>query len=243
MAAVLSGGAGAVLSHRAAGAACQLRSWSGRSSITVPKWRRSTGRIELHFSSLPFDEITIDDGVPITTVPRTLLDLASVLDAHALARAVNEAEVRRLADPLSLPDLLERHRGERGTAALRGALESAGYGLGITRSELEELFLRFLAESSLPHPELNAAIQVGDRFYEADCLWRRQRLIVELQGATFHGTAQAMTRDAARNRRLVLAGWNVVQVTRAQLKSPVEADALAADLRWIVLGGASRSEG
>jgi len=111
-----------------------------------------------------------------------------VLDAAALERAVNEAETRELGDVLSLPTLLERHRGERGTAALRAALKGDGFGQGATDGELEERFVRFLRDRGLPHPELNAWIHVGDRNYKVDCLWRQRRLVVEMQSHAFHST-------------------------------------------------------
>lgn len=84
MAAVLSGGEGAALSHRPAGDEWQLRNWSGRQTITVPSWRRSTSEIDFRCSMPAPDEITVLDGIPITTVPRTLLDLAMVLNPDAL---------------------------------------------------------------------------------------------------------------------------------------------------------------
>lgn len=119
MAAVLSGGEGAALSHRPAGDEWQLRNWSGRQTITVPSWRRSSSEIDFRCSMPAPDEITVLDGIPITTVPRTLLDLAMVLNPDALLVAVNVAEARGMGDTLSLPDMLERHRGERGTEASR----------------------------------------------------------------------------------------------------------------------------
>ena len=234
MAAVLSGGPGTVLSHRPAGAAWNLRAWNGRAAITVPNWRRSSRGIEIHSSSLPLDEVTTIDGIPATTVPRTLLDLATILDHHDLARAVEEAEHQQLSDSLSLPALLERHRGQRGAGKLRAVLNSAGYRKGVTKFPLEELFVRFLAEHRLPHPELNQSLQIGDRFYSPDCLWRAERVIVELHSATFHGATPAVTRDAGRDRRLLLAGWRVIHVTWAQLHDRVERAALAADLARVL---------
>lgn len=230
IAAVLSGGPGAVLSHRPAGAAWNLRGWNGKAAITVPRWRPGPGGIEIHSSSLPSDEVTTLDGITVTSMPRTLLDLATVLGRHDLARAVEEAEFQQLSDPLSLPALLERHRGQRGAGNLRGVLQAAGYGKGVTKFPLEELFVRFLSEHRLPHPELNASLQIGDRFYELDCLWRAERVIVELHSATFHGTTPAVTRDAGRDRRLLLAGYRVIHVTSAQLHDRGERAALAADL-------------
>jgi len=231
MAAVLAGGPAAALSHRAAGAGWGLRQWNGVPSITVPKWRPSRPTIELHTCPLPRDERTSLDGIPITTVARTLLDLATVLESYALARAVAEAVTGEMAGPLSLPDLLERHRGRRGAGSLRAALTAEGFGLGVTRSELEERFLPFLATHSLPHPELNASLQVDGRFYSPDCLWRPQRVIVELDGAAFHESPLAQTRDSDRDRRLVLARWNVIHVTWSQVHDPIEAAHLACDLR------------
>ena len=77
----------------------------------------------------------------MTTVPRTLLDLASVLDRRATERAINEAEVHRYTDPLSLPALLARYPRRRGTAAIRSILAADAIGTTLTRSELEERFL------------------------------------------------------------------------------------------------------
>ncbi len=195
----------------------------------MPKWRRSTSEIEIHSSSLPADERTVLDGVPITTVSRTLLDLATVLDPVRLLNAINEAEKQGMTSPLSLPDLLERHGGGRGTATLRRVLRDAGY--GVTDHELEELFARFVVDRRLPPPELNGWVTAGDVHYSPDCLWRAQRLIVELHSARHHGTVPAVARDATRDRRLLLAGWRVIHVTWAQLVSPREAADLERDLR------------
>ena len=234
MAAVLAGGPGAVLSHRPAGTEWNLRAWNGHPTITVRRWRRGDGRIEIHSARLPADETTVLDGIPITSVPRTILDLATILDETALARVVEEAEHQGLRDPLSLPALLDRHRGERGAGRLKAVLDSAGYGMGVTRSPLEELFVRFIEANGLPHPELNAALEIDARFYEADCLWRRRRVIAELHSATFHGAPPAVTRDASRDRHLLLAGYRVIHVTWAQLHDAAESRALAEDLRTVL---------
>jgi hypothetical protein len=195
----------------------------------VPKWRRSTPEIEFHSAALPPDEVTTQDGIPITTVTRTLFDLASVLDPVRLLNAIEEAEKRGLAGSLSLPDLLERHRGERGTAVLRDVLRGAGY--GVSKGELELAFRRFVADRGLPEPECNGWVDLGDRHFSPDALWRRERLIVELHSALHHGAPPAITRDATRDRLLMLAGWRVIHVTWAQLHARREADALERDLR------------
>ncbi len=94
LAAVLAGGSGAALSNQAAGAMWSFIAYSGRPHVTVPRWKRPQPRITWHVSLLPADEVTHLDGIPITTVARTLLDLASVLDRHRLAKAIDEAEAR-----------------------------------------------------------------------------------------------------------------------------------------------------
>ena len=97
-----------------------------------------------------------------------------------------------------------------------------------TRSELEERFLRFLSQRRLPRPELNAPIALRGGFVEVDCLWRRARVIAELDGRAVHGTAAAFERDRARDRALNAAGWRVVRITWRQLSEvPRE---LAADI-------------
>lgn len=232
MAAVLAGGAEAVLSHRPAGAEWGVRPWSGREAITVRGDRRTTREIEIHRASLPADEITVCDGIPITTVPRTLLDLATVLDERDLTTALGQAEKLRLSDPLSLPDLLKRHQGERGTARLRAAIDRVGYGVPI--EALEEAFARFVAVRRLPPPELNAHLSIDGTFISPDCLWRSHHVIVELHSVRHHGTGPVISRDAARDRRLLLAGWRVIHVTWAQLHDRREAAALERDLRRVL---------
>jgi len=237
MAAVLAGGVRAALSHQAAGAHHDLRAWTGRPTITVPGWRASSRAIEIHTTILPADEVTVIDAIPITTVPRTIFDLASVLDRHGLDQVIREAEVRRLSDSLSLPDLLDRYPGRRGVAALRSALAELAVGDGITKGELEARFARFLDAEGLPLPARNAAIHLGDRFIVADCLWRDHRLIVELDGHDVHDRRIQSDDDKERDRELLLLGWHVIRVTWRHLHQGRAR--LARDLRRI-LGSSPR---
>ncbi len=232
MAAVLRAGDGAALSHQAAGAHIGLRRWSGRPTVTVPAGRRPSAAIVFHTAVLPADEVKVLDGIPTTTVPRTIFDLASVLDPHDLEQVIREAEVRGLTDPLSVPDLLERHPGRRGATTLRAVLADLEVGGGITREELEARFARFLEAERLPRPELNAAIHLGDRFVVVDCLWRERRLIVELDGHAVHARPVQADADAERDRDLLLAGWQVVRVTWRHLHAGRAK--LAADLRRLL---------
>ena len=233
MAAVLACGPGAVLSHRSAS---QLWALLPRSShaleVTRQRAFRSRPRIVGHQSLLPADETTTIDGIPVTSAPRTLFDLAAVVSKRQLERAMNEAEVLGLTDRLSLPDLLERYPGRRGSAVLRLLLADDQALSGVTREELEERFVSFVDECGLPRPRLNADLAVRGRFFRVDCLWAEQRLVVELDGHASHGTRRAFEKDRERDRLLLADGWRVVRVTWRQLEDDM--GAVAEDLRCLL---------
>jgi hypothetical protein len=150
-----------------------------------------------------------------------------VISRHQLERAVNEAEIRRLWDPLSLDDLLTRHPRRPGAAAARAVLATPG--ASITRSDLEGLFIEFVDRVGLPRPATNVPLQLPGFWIEADCMWREQRLIVELDSHATHATRSAFENDRARDRALIAAGWRVVRITWRQLCD--EPRALTDDLR------------
>ena len=231
MAAVLAGGPGAVLSHRSAAMLWGFRRTDrALIEITAPACGRGRAGIERHRSALPPDEVTMHRGIPVTTVPRTLLDLAAVLSPRQLARALNEAEVLRLGDRLSLSAVVERHPNRQGVPAIRALMESVD--ASVTRRELEKRFLEFIADFGLPRPETNAHIYAGGRWFEVDCLWRSQRLVLELDGRATHATRAAFENDRLRDRILQVAGWRIVRITWRQLQdSPA---AMAEDLRALL---------
>ena len=134
----------------------------------------------------------------MTTVPRTIFDLAGPADAHLVEACLRQCEYLRLYDRLSLWDLLERHPRQRGNGAVRTALAKLGEAPGEAEEGLEERFLVFLDAHGLPRPELNAWLEAEGHLYKADCLWRRQRLIAELDSWRAH-----LTDLAADLRRLL----------------------------------------
>lgn len=229
MAAVLACGAGAVLSHRSAAALWRVRG-TRRGSIEVTTGRKSRPRsgIERHFAVLPADEVRVERGIPVTSLPRTLFDLAAVGSVDEVERALRQSEYLRLHDRLSLPHLLERYPGRRGSRCVRACLARRAEAPGRTRSWLEERFLPFLDRHRLPRPQLNAWIEAGERSYEVDCLWPGTRTIVELDGFAAHGTRVSFREDRARDRRLRVAGYAVTRIAPEQLEH--EPDALADDL-------------
>lgn len=235
MAAVLAGGPGAVLSHHSAAMHWQLLdTLPYLPHITTSRKGRRRPGICHHTALLPEDEVAIRDGIPITTVARTILDLATCLDAHRLERAIAEAEYRRYADDPSLAELIGRYPGRRGIRVLRRILASKDAGRGVTRSRLEERFLRFLDARGLERPELNAPLQLGESFIAVDCMWRRQRVVVELDGRAAHLRAGQWESDRLRDRRLAATNWTPARVTWRQLRD--DPDGLEKDLRALGIG-------
>jgi hypothetical protein len=232
--AVLASGPDATLSHRSAAALWSIRRpGAGATETTAPSKGRSRAGIRRHSVALPTDEVTVFRGIPTTTVPRTLFDLAAIVPVGVVERAMREVEVKRLYDPLSLEDLLARYPGRRGARAVRACLRRRrDLPGGITRHELEERFVAFLDRFGLPRPRLNAHVRVRDRYYEIDCFWPQVPLALELDGFEAHGTRPAFEKDRERDRVLQVAGYRTTRVTWRQLRD--EPEAIAADLRELV---------
>jgi very-short-patch-repair endonuclease len=233
MAAVLFCGSGAVLSHRSAAALWGIRPPSSRAiEATTRAKSRSRAGIHRHFAVLPADEVTEHDGIPATTVPRTIFDLAAVQPVDVVENAFRQAEYLRLHDRLSLPQLLERYPGRKGSKAIRECLARRREAPGRARSWLEEQFLPFLRRHQLPPPHLNRWLEVGGKSIQVDCLWPEAKAVVELDGFAAHGTRVAFREDRARDRRLRVAGYGVTRIAPEQLED--EPEALAADLRALL---------
>jgi very-short-patch-repair endonuclease len=165
----------------------------------------------VHRGILADDEVTDIDGIPVTTLARTLLDLGS-MSARDLERAFGAGE--RMQPDLrdQLTTLLARYPKRRGTGALRMLLADPSSGT-FTRSEAEERLLELVRAANLPRPELNAVL-FG---YEVDCLWRDAGLVVEVDGFAFHSSQHAFVRDRRRDSVLIAAGMQVLRLTWHQL--------------------------
>jgi predicted transcriptional regulator of viral defense system len=234
MAAVLAAGPGAVLSHRSAAALWGIRSHSSHAiEVTTPHKTRSRAGFRRRFALLPPDEVTEVDGIPVTTVPRTVFDLGSVAPVAQVEHALRESERLRLHDALSLSHLLERYPRRRGSRAIRECLRRRRDSpAGVSRKALEERFLAFLDQRGLPRPRRNAWVMLGSRRYQVDCLWPEQQAIAELDGYATHGTQPAFHDDRDRDRRLTAAGYRGIRVTWRHLDELP--DEVAADL-WALL--------
>jgi len=200
LAAVLASGPEAVLSHHSAAAFWKIRPNSRtRIDVTVPHRSRSSDLIRRHISEAPPDERTLKEGIPVTSVPRTILDLAATENVDVIQNLLREMEFRELWDRLSLWDLVERYPGRRGVAKVRVALERLkSEPPGRKRSKLEERFAPFLRRYHLPLPRFNDWILLGPKRYQVDCHWPGTGQIVELDGWRGHRTRTAFREDRAR---------------------------------------------
>lgn len=194
---------GGVLSHRGAAAAWDLIGPpAGPIDITTTRHAHSTGAIRLHRSmtlDLLKDVVHDDDGLPRTSVARTLVDLADVTRPRELTRILERAELLRILDVVELPG---RRKLPMHTAVPH-----------MIRSELEQRFLALIQRHALPRPRVNANV-AG---HEVDFLWSDQRLIAETDGAATHRTATAFERDRRRDATLLVAGYRVVRFTWRQV--------------------------
>lgn len=232
LAAVLALAPHAVLSHRDAAALHELRA-SGRVAIdvTVPRRVRARDGITVHETGglCPGDRTRVD-GIPVTSVPRTLMDLADLLPGSQLRRAYEQAERLRVLDLHAIHELLGRANGRRGVAALR-ALASYDPARAVeARSELELRFLDLSREAGLPAPQVNVLVEG----FLVDAYWPSAGVVVELQGYAHHSGRDAFERDHARIARLKLAGHEVLALTWRQV---TEEPAWVAGAVRALLGG------
>ena len=228
-AAVLACGEEAVLSHQAAAGLWDLVSGARRQvDVTTAASRHPRPGIAVHrvrrLGSLERSEVA---GLPVTSVARTLLDLAAQLPEPRLDRLLERAERLRVLDAREIRELCDRRAGHHGAGALRRAMaryDSAGEH---ARSPLEARFVRLCRAAGLPVPVLNAPV-AG---FEVDAFWPGHRLVVELDGFAVHGTRAAFERDRARDAALQAAGLRVVRFTHRQVsRDPAGAIATVAAL-------------
>lgn len=226
LAAVLACGSsersGALVSHRSAAVLWKLlRDRPGPVEITVARRRRSRPGIRVHYRPVAARDRARADGVPVTSVGRTLTDLAAVVSAVELDRAVNEALARMLTTHPELDARLRAALGKPGAPMLRAVLGTAP--AGHTRSRGERELLSLLRSAGLAPDGLNERV-LGAR---VDVLFRAAKLVVELDEHATHATRERFEADHRRDLRLRRSGWQVLRVTSRQvLESPHEVVAL-----------------
>lgn len=213
LAAVLACGPRAVLSHRSAADLLGIRrTASPRIAVTVPRSGVGVPGVEVHRSSILTPAVVTEcDGIPVTSVARTLLDLAAVLFPRQLAQAVDQAERLQLFDLGAVEEALSRARGRRGARALREAI--AAWRPRDIRSELEQRFAELTDRAPFERPQFNVLVEGERGRHVVDALWPAQRLVVQLDGFAYHRTRRDRERDAQIDGDLELAGYMVRRLT------------------------------
>ena len=218
LAAVMACGPRAVLSHVSAAVHWNLLQYEPpRPEVTAPASRRGVPGIRLHRSrSLDAQDTTNHQGIPTTTVHRTLLDIAAQVPTHHLERALAQAERLQLYDHRAITETIARANGHRGTKTLSTAIADDPQ---FTRGELEALMNRLASDHGLPQPKSNYALDAPDHpGLEADFYFPAYRLVIETDGWETHKTRRAFEADRAKDAALTAAGYTVVRFTYRQLR-------------------------
>jgi very-short-patch-repair endonuclease len=215
MAAVLGCGPGAALSYGSAAALWGIdRERRDAVEISVPaaSARRQRGVLVYRRPNLRRIEVLVKNGIPVTSVVRTFIDIAARLDSADVERAVNAADKLGLIDPDALLDALELHPGKRGVRSLRAIL--GGRTFRLTDSELERQFLRLVGDIGLPLP-LTGRVLNG---FKVDFYWPELGLVVETDGLRYHRTPAQQARDRLRDQAHLAAGLTPLRFTHQQVR-------------------------
>jgi very-short-patch-repair endonuclease len=218
LAAVLAAGDGALLNGRATAHLMGLTKGTAPAPEIITRTQRRIEGVTTHRSrSLNARDGTTFRGIPVTTVPRTLVDLAQDLSADALARACHEAGVRYGTTPNEVEAVLARRPNNPGAEKLRQVIHGD---VKVTLSKLEARFLELLRDAGLPLPETNRP--AGGR--RVDCRWPEHQLTVELDGYRFHNSRYSWEQDRHREREARARGddfrrytWNDVAENPTQM--------------------------
>ena len=207
----------AVLSHTSAGALWGLRpgdrmpapvevTVSEKTSVRAPgvRWHRSR--------TLLARDLRVRHHLPVTSPARTLVDLAGTLRPRELELALDEALRNRLTTRAQVAEVIARAGNRAGVKTLE-ALLAYGRNVTVTRSAAEERFLGLARSADLPEPEVNPWLQG----LMVDFLWRRERIVVEIDGYAFHASRRRFEDDRLRGARLAAAGYQVIRITWLQM--------------------------
>jgi hypothetical protein len=214
MAAVLASGSKAALSHRSAAHLWSMRGWHGPIEVTRPSGGTRRAGIRVRQSTLERAEIVRVQGIPVTTVERTLLDIAAELDEPALARCL--AAVERSGE-ISWPALrliIDSEAGTWGVGRLRRVVSEADPSVLDARSGTEIDFLGLCRWASVTPPGVNTLVEG----LLVDFVWPSQRVIVEVDSYRYHQGRRSFQHDSESTLRLEAAGYVVLRVTDVTLE-------------------------
>lgn len=224
LAATLACGEGSVVSHGTAAALLGIwERYPQRIDVIAPvqAGRKIPGIRRRH--TPPPGEIHTHDAVPCTDPSRTIVDVAGIVGEPALRRTVEQAAVLRVLDVPEIDAILAKGR-RRGSPRLRSVLEDwRRYPPAMRlRSPMEARLLPPLSRRGIPIPDCNEVLRIGGRRFEVDFLWRRRRLVVEVDGARYHDNPEARSRDDRRDRMLSAAGYDVWRIGWDDLEHRLE---------------------
>jgi len=215
MAAILACGSGALLTHSSAAALWGIgREWGGGIEVAIrsasPR-KRSGVRVRRRPGLQPA-AVDEREGIPVTSMVQTIVDLAARTGPRSTERMVNEADRLDLVTPVVLRSRLEDHRGEPGVDLLRTILDRRSFRL--TRSDLEQIFLPIVAEVGLPVPLTRQWVNG----FEVDFHWPELGLVVETDGLRYHRTPAEQARDRLRDQAHFAAGLVPLRFTDEQVR-------------------------
>ena len=226
IAAVYACGPEALAGYRSAGAMWGVLRGPQTIEVTAPRGRKPKRGMTVHRSRLIHEEDrALIDNIPVTSLARTLVDLADILPEKQLASAVHEAEVQRLFDLTQVRRVLERLPGRKGRHRLARVLSAYKDVQPFTRSRAERLVLEMCQDRGLPQPRTNTWIESQ----EVDFYWPEAQLALEFDGRAVHHTTKAFHEDRRRDRALAARGIHVVRATAKD-----ELRELAEELRTIL---------
>jgi very-short-patch-repair endonuclease len=218
MAAVLSCGPAALVSHGSAAALWGIQAWDGRIDVVMPyRVARNRPGISVHRRfGLEVGPGPHIERIPVTDPIATLIDLATSVSPTGLERAIREADRLDLIDPEALRDALDSRSRRPGVGRLRSLLDSETFSL--TDSQLERKFLRLVRAAGLPLPETQRWLNG----FRVDFYWPDLGLVVETDGLRYHRTASQQKKDRVRDQAHAVAGLTTLRFTAAQVRFEAE---------------------
>lgn len=229
LAATLACGAGSVVSHGTA--AALLGFWERFPSdiniiAPVEAGRKIPGVRRRHTPPALAQDAQVVDAVPCTGPSRTIVDVAGIVREAALRRTIEQAAVQGMLNVPEIDAILAgpRRRGSRVLRLVLGDWRRYSPATQV-RSVMEAMLLSLLSRHGAPAPECNEILEVGGARFEVDFLWRRQRLVVEADGARYHDNPEAEARDLRRDALLRAAGYRIWRLRWDDLARRPEATA------------------
>lgn len=207
--------AGYALSHRTAAALHGFTRFpEGPVEVSVTRGLRPCRGIVLHrVKVLPEKDITVVNGLRVTTALRTLIDLAAVADADDVRASVDQALSRKWFNLEQFERAVTRARGQRGVAFLNSLVREYQGGDGPSESELESRVLEVLEAAGLPRPQRQHSVRAGGRLRRLDFLIPGTRVVIEAEGFAHHSSPKSFEEDRRRNNALVARGFRVLHWT------------------------------